>query len=73
VLNNHKYFRQSRGTGNTKESPLGRRKINVLTLKYFNIFAVSEAASTNMKACWLFIGEWALVGIAAANFQALLC
>jgi hypothetical protein len=45
----------------------------VLTLKYFNISAVSEAASTNMKACWLFIGEWAIVGTAAANFQALLC
>jgi len=44
----------------------------VLTLKYFNIFPVSEAASTNMKACWLFIGEWAFVGIAAPNIQALL-
>jgi len=26
-----------------------------------------------MKACWLFIGEWTFVGIAAPYFQALLC
>ena len=42
-------------------------------IKIFQYISVSEAASTNMKACWLFIGEWAFAGIAAPNFQALLC
>jgi hypothetical protein len=46
----------------------GEKKFNVLTLKLFNKFSVSEAASTNMKACWLFIGEWAFIGIAAPDF-----
>jgi hypothetical protein len=45
----------------------------LLTLKHCNVFPVSEAASTNMKACWLFIGEWAFADIAAPDFQAFLC
>ena len=42
-------------------------------IKVFHYISVSEAVSTNMKACWLLIGEWAFVGIAAPYFQALLC